>query len=248
MYSNQSNMRKRGILQDTASSQSYNALLSQETQANQADDGVPPPIGNRTTTLLLSAFIYCVACVGILIIAGVIAMAVHTNNHHNYHNTPVTMIATTTSAIVATAEPPPAQTQAATLPSRTTTTTTTQPPATVGETPVHPVDISISSVCNVPFGNGTCRAVFSYENAQDYPVAIAVGENNHVSPGWQDRGQPQIFASGLRYGAVSFLWDCATNSHVHWTLRSGLSNALTMASASSYAVDCPALPINLHSL
>lgn len=125
-------------------------------------------------------------------------------------------------------------------------TTTATPGATLGATPgatpVQPADISINLLCNKPFGNGTCRAVFTYENTLAVPVAIEVGEGNRVTPGWPDRGQPQIFAPGLRYGAATFLWDCASNAHVHWVVRSGLSGMIATASASAYALECPGLP------
>ncbi len=239
MYARKSQVRQRGaLLHEPTSRAAVSGLFSQE---EPADNGVPPVITNQTTSYLLWAFIYCACCVGLLLLTTVIVLAVKS---HHHDNTPAPNV--TVPVITATTVPPLAETDAATQPQTTTTTTiaTTQPPATVGETPVHPADVTIELLCNVPFGNGTCRAIFSYENARNVPLAIPVGENNHISPGWQDRGQPKIFASGLRYGAASFLWDCAASSHVHWIVRSGLSNALTMASASSYAVDCPALPIH----
>lgn len=110
------------------------------------------------------------------------------------------------------------------------------------EPAVQPADISIELLCNVPFSNGTCLVVFTYDNALSVPVAIEVGERNLVTPGWPDRGQPQLFAPGERYGGVSFLWDCTDNTRVHWVVRSGASNMIASASASAYAVECPEVP------
>ena len=113
---------------------------------------------------------------------------------------------------------------------------------TAPATSVQPADISIELLCNVPFSNGTCLAVFTYDNALSVPIAIEVGERNLVTPGWPDRGQPQLFAPGERYGGVSFLWDCTDNTRVHWVVRSGASNMIASASASAYAVECPEVP------
>jgi hypothetical protein len=44
--------------------------------------------------------------------------------------------------------------------------------------------------------DGSFTAFFGYKNPNSYPIEIGIGPSNHLAPGPDDRGQPQVFEPG----------------------------------------------------
>ena len=102
--------------------------------------------------------------------------------------------------------------------------------------------VDLTFVCNVPYGNGTCRAVFSYENPADHAVHVPVGARNFVEPGPLDRGQATVFAPGMHYGAVSFTWNCREHAMARWNVRPSPVYTDTVVVGAALR-SCPPLPL-----
>ena len=77
--------------------------------------------------------------------------------------------------------------------------------ATAGSDAAQPVIPTLA--CATHNADGTFTAIFGYENQNSETVSIPIGEQNHVSPSPQDRGQPTEFKTrdgqGLHSGAIS---------------------------------------------
>lgn len=152
------------------------------------------------------------------------------------------------------AAPAPPGTTTAAPPSTTTTVpfttgSTAEAPATGGpagteEPGVPDFAIDLAFLCNVPFGNGTCRSVFTYENPNPTALMLPAGSNNYVEPGPAARGQRTLFRDGFHYGGATFLWNCAAHNQARWTIRSGADGVASVAVAPAEAVACPPLPIH----
>lgn len=107
-----------------------------------------------------------------------------------------------------------------------------------------PIPIELSFLCNVRFQNGTCRAVFGYDNPSDAFVTIPVGANNFIEPGPPNRGQREVFKPGFHFGGATFLWNCNIHVQARWTLRSGVQGDASVAIAPNASVTCPPVPIS----
>jgi len=96
-----------------------------------------------------------------------------------------------------------------------------------------------------PNPDGTYTLSFGYFNRNtDEIVTIPVGENNHVSPGEPDQGQPTFFESRRGYGifTVTVPADFGPDDRVTWTLeRSGERYAIPGGLLDSYQT------ANLHA-
>lgn len=103
--------------------------------------------------------------------------------------------------------------------------------------------IELTFLCNVRFQNGTCRAVFGYDNPSDALVTIPVGANNFIEPGPPNRGQRETFKDGFHFGGATFLWNCNVHVQARWTLRSGVQGDASVAIAPNASVECPPVPI-----
>ena len=130
--------------------------------------------------------------------------------------------------------------------------------------------VSLQFLCNDNFGNGTCRAVFSYEIAASAPedaaiLARAGSDANTVLPvgvaaaaagdAWGDVGQPQTFVPSFsrigQFGGASFFWPCAKDDNdahsgaheIVWTLRTGPAGSFSAAKAHARPAKCPAVPL-----
>jgi hypothetical protein len=66
--------------------------------------------------------------------------------------------------------------------------------ATAGSEGAQPVIPTLA--CATHNSDGTFTAIFGYDNQNSDAVSIPIGENNHVSPAPQDRGQPSEFKPG----------------------------------------------------
>ena len=142
-----------------------------------------------------------------------------------------------------------------------TTTTTTVAPVSVGTTgdvateapaatlPVvsggggDPI-VELTLLCNhVLTGDdeGYCLAVFSYDNPSGEVVTVLHGADNYIEPGPHNRGQPEVFAAGTRFGGAAVRWNCASHLHARWTLTSG--GASSVATAPRTHLECPPLPL-----
>lgn len=166
---------------------------------------------NRTR----NAFIAICVVIILVVVGVVIGLAVHA--HHQNQQTP--------------SPPEPAP--------------TTPPVDEPGSVEIPPsggeASIDLTFLCNVPFPNGTCRAVFGYENGAVEPLEVDAGSNNKIEPGPHDRGQRTQFDAGTRFGGATFLWNCATHSHAKWTLIT--AGIASVATAPHTHVACPPLPI-----
>lgn len=137
----------------------------------------------------------------------------------------------------------------------TTTTTTAVPlatttlaPAPVGTTAASVTSlhaISLEFLCNVPFGNGTCRAVFTYNNPNGEDTVVPAGSNNNVEPGPPNRGQRTSFRPGFHYGGATFLWNCAAHPYARWLVRSGPAGTASTAVALAAVEPCPEVPVGV---
>lgn len=115
---------------------------------------------------------------------------------------------------------------------------TTEVPPFVNSATIDPL-VSLQFLCNVPFNNGTCRAIFSYTNTLVAALDVPVGVNNYVGPGPANRHQRTHFKSGTHTGGATFLWNCVSHLHAQWTLRTG--GGVSVASAPRSLVACPSL-------
>ena len=132
-------------------------------------------------------------------------------------------------------------------PPMVSTTLTPGPIATEGpevESALNATDpvVVITLRCNHAFGNGTCVAVFNYDNPTGSALVVEAGANNLVEPGAEDVGQTQLFAAGSFFGGASFVWDCAAHLHARWTLRAE-GGAASVATAPHTHLACPPLPM-----
>jgi len=131
-----------------------------------------------------------------------------------------------------------------TVPVTTTTLPVPVPISTTAASVTALQAISLEFLCNVPFGNDTCRAVFTYNNPNDQDTVIAAGSsNNNVEPGPPNRGQPAVFKSGYHYGGATFLWNCAAHPYARWLVRSGPVGTASTAIALAAKEKCPPVPI-----
>jgi len=83
--------------------------------------------------------------------------------------------------------------------------------------------IRLYTRCNEPepYHTGSCRAHFTYTSTHGGAVSVAVGPLNYVSLAGQiNAGQPDVFSAGS--GEASFVWPCASQSFVRWTLHDGV--------------------------
>lgn len=210
------------------------AVFSRLGEDTRRDEGEPlldskPEKGARgisTPWLVCIGITLCLAVSGGIVALIVTQTGDNDSHHHHQHTHQPTAVPTTTTTVA------PA-----------TTTGATPPPATPASNPVLlPIDLAF--LCNVAFENGTCRAIFSYENPNAAVVSLPVGANNYIEPGPPGRGQRTEFKSGYHFGGATFLWNCEAHAQVRWTLRSGGSGSATQSTAPQAAVDCPALPIH----
>ncbi|MDZ4058319.1 MAG: hypothetical protein U1D69_15410, partial [Polynucleobacter sp.] len=95
--------------------------------------------------------------------------------------------------------------------------------------PVHPILECVSHNAN-----GTFTAFFGFQNDNDSPVSLPIGEYNRFVPGLQDRGQPYSFASGRTptYPEASFSVDF-DGSPLVWVL-----NDRTVTASSNVSQRC----------
>jgi uncharacterized repeat protein (TIGR01451 family) len=103
-----------------------------------------------------------------------------------------------------------------------TYTDTNQPP---------PAQLQIStSVTCVDNHGSTYDAMFGYYNPNDVAVTVPVGEDNSVTPGGPDRGQPGTFQPGTQEGfKVSGI---PADTSLTWTLNQGQFTSQAVANAS----------------
>jgi len=131
----------------------------------------------------------------------------------------------------------------------TASTTMTTVPPTVPSEPVSTTapessgmpDVDVTLRCNEPFNNGTCLAVFNYENPGSEAIEVPVGANNYAEPGAPDRNQTDTFPVGYWYGAVAIEWPCATQESLRWILTT--PGGVSVATATAATITCGALPI-----
>lgn len=194
--------------------------------AEEADDGVPPPVKSTkrsappTALRYLCGIIICLACVG-LIVCVIVAAA----NSAAAATTTTTAVATTT--VATTAAPP---------------TAPPPPPVSVSEDGAPAVELTF--LCNHVLqgdDDGYCLAVFSFDNPSGEVVQVPIGANNFVEPGPHDRGQLETFAAGTRFGGAAIRWNCVEHLHARWTLRSG--DGTSVATAPRTHLECPPLPL-----
>ena len=171
----------------------------------------------------------------------------------------ITIIAVSTASSSPTPAPEPSPTDAPTPPP--TVLPTTAPPTSApvanptqgARLNLLPADVQTSFLCNMNFGNGTCRAVVHYTNTKTTAVTVPTGTNNYIVKhgliGSQtvalNYGQPTVFQPGTHYGGASFLWPCSlVNPRVEWVLKTGplLSKRTSKTEIVRAHHECPALP------
>jgi hypothetical protein len=89
-----------------------------------------------------------------------------------------------------------------------------------------PAQAATPSKSIVPFmncywdnGNGTFDALVGYNNKNTTSQTIAIGTNNRFQPGLQNRGQPTVFAPGIKNNVfVVHATAADVNSSLNWYL------------------------------
>ncbi len=192
-----------------------------EANGNDGEEEVPPPPpAPQRTNPLWYAFCCCVCLVCTAIFVIIVVAATQSGSTHEPTPSPTAMQALTFSP------PPP-------------TNVALAPVSSGGQSTSTPL-VELSFVCNVPFNNGTCRAVFTYNNALSTPLRVAVGAKNHIGPGPANRQQRTSFKSGYHFGGATFLWNCVAHRRAEWTVESG--GAQSTAQAPHTFVACPPIP------
>ncbi len=89
--------------------------------------------------------------------------------------------------------------------------------------------------------DGTFTALFGYQNNNPAPVEIPIGDNNHIRPAPEDRGQPVVFQPGEEDVAFKVIY--REDDRITWTLT-GPDGSTHSVTASDGTRRClPANPI-----
>lgn len=195
-----------------------------------------PLVGQAASSSSSKRWMYILFAVGCLVLSGLVVVLIVTQvgKHHPHTHAP-------------TPEPTTAATTVGTTTAPATATPASRPTSAPASVTAAPVQLTF--LCNVPFGNTTCRAVYSYENPNAVAVTVPVGANNYIEPGPPGRGQRTVFKSGFHFGGATFLWNCQAHAQARWALRSlGVGNEPSIASAPQTAVTCPRVPSSAGDL
>ena len=134
---------------------------------------------------------------------------------------------------------PTATATVATTPSPTVPVPTAPPPTEPAPTvppPTPSAAVSPLTECTIDNGNGTFKAYFGYQSANQTSVTIPAGADNGFSPDPADRGQPTSFQTGRTpYWPNAAFNTSFSGSSLVWTLKGGGQSNSATASADS----CP---------